>query len=150
MFKREYQIIKWDVRFMELAHFYARWSKDPSTKVGAVIVDTDRNPIGQGYNGFPRDVSDLPERLNNRETKHAFTMHAEANAVLRALATGKDLSRAIIYCTHFPCVDCAKLIVQSGLRHVYCPMTADLEGWEKSQERARIIFVETNTMVCQI
>lgn len=147
MFKPSAWEMKWHHRFTALAALVSTWSKDPRTKVGAVIVDHDLTILGTGYNGFPRGVADTPERLNNREAKHAFTMHAEANAVMQALATGKPLRNASIYCTHFPCVECAKIIVQGGIKRVTSPLGDDLPGWEISQARAREIFAEAAVTV---
>lgn len=128
----------WDSRFLDAAHLFASWSKDPSTKVGAVIVNRKRSIIGTGYNGFPRGVYDHQERLANRPTKHAMTVHAEANAILNAVAS---VEGATIYCTHFPCQDCAKFIVQAGIARVVAPL-GDLAGWEDSQRIARTMFAE--------
>jgi dCMP deaminase len=75
---------KWDVRFLELANHIAQWSKDPSTKVGAVIVRPDRTICSVGYNGFPRGVDDNEERYMDRPTKYEFVVHAEANAIIHA------------------------------------------------------------------
>ena len=76
-------LMKWDKRFLDLSQLISSWSKDPSTKVGAVVVDDDRRVISLGYNGFPRGVSD-DERLDNRESKYKIVTHAEANALLFA------------------------------------------------------------------
>src|SRR5450759_3287372 len=73
---------KWDRRFIELARFVADWSKDPSTKVGAVIVRPDRTVAALGYNGFPRGVLDHSERYDHRPTKYEMVVHAELNSIL--------------------------------------------------------------------
>src|SRR3989344_2191240 len=75
---------KWDRRFLALAEHVAQWSKDPSTKTGAVIVDPNNRVVSLGYNGFPRGVNDLPERLSNRELKYKIIVHCERNALLFA------------------------------------------------------------------
>lgn len=118
----------WDKRFLNLAKHISEWSKDPSTKVGAVIVSPeDHIVVGLGYNGFPRGVLDLDERLNNRETKYKLVVHAEANAILMA---GEKAKGATLYV--FPsfvsppiCNECAKLVIQSGIREIVGP-TPDL------------------------
>ena len=111
---------KWDRRFIELAKHISTYSKDPSTKVGAIIVNDNHLVVGMGYNGFPRGVEDSEERLNDREQKYAMVVHAEANAVLMA---GHKCRGATLYV--YPsfvlppiCNECAKLVIQSGIREV--------------------------------
>ncbi len=130
---------EWDERFIDLARYIAaKWSKDPSTKVGAVLVDARRRIIGTGYNGFPRGVSDTADRYQDRPTKHAMVVHAEVNAILTA--AGSALG-ATLYCSHAPCGECAKVIIQSGVSRVVCP-TGGLAGWGESQATARIMMME--------
>lgn len=106
---------KWDERFMELAMHVAEWSKDPSTKVGSVIVAPDRRIMSLGYNGFPRGVADLEERLNDRPTKYAFVAHAERNALDNV---DSSMRGCILYSTLQPCAECTKSIVQRGITKV--------------------------------
>lgn len=115
MTSRHYLLNSWDHRFLQLALHVAQWSKDPSTRVGAVIANNLRQVIGMGYNGFPRGVSDAPARLSDRPTKYAMVLHAEANAILNAT---QPVRGATIYVTHHPCSNCAALIIQSGLSNV--------------------------------
>ena len=112
----------WDQRFLSLAAVVAEWSKDPSTKVGAVIVDDDRRILGLGYNGFPRGVKDTPELYEDRDEKYPRVIHAEVNALVNATA---NLVGATIYCTHFCCSSCAGLIIQKKLRRVVTPPPTD-------------------------
>jgi len=111
--------ISWDECFMRIAHVIAERSKDPSTQAGAVIVTPDNIVVGLGYNGFPRgiDSNDLPwDREGNlHETKYAYVCHAEENAIYNANRPVKDCK---IYCTLFPCNECAKTIIQNGIREV--------------------------------
>lgn len=103
---------KWDVRFMHLAATHASWSKDPSTKVGAIIARGNR-PISHGYNGFPARLSDKPEWLNDRNVKYPLTLHAEHNAVLssREITIG-----ATCYVWPIPpCASCASILIQEGV-----------------------------------
>ena len=99
---------------MDLAHHAASMSRDPSTKVGAVIVN-DRHHIAIGFNDFPKGVKHDADRYTNKEKKYQLVVHAEANAIIKAgdLAIGSTL-----YITHFPCCDCAGLIVNSGIKNV--------------------------------
>ena len=105
----------WNQRFMDLAYHVAGWSKDPSTKVGAVIVNEKEQVLSMGYNGFPRGVYDCEERYNDRPTKLLFVAHAERNALDN---TYTDVNGATLYSTLFPCSDCAKGIIQRGIKRV--------------------------------
>lgn len=105
---------KWHKRYLEVASLISTWSKDPSTKVGAVIV-RDNYIVATGYNGFPQGIEDSPERLNNRQTKNRFVMHAEMNAILQA---GEKCKGATLYCTHIPCARCMNPIIQSGIQKI--------------------------------
>ena len=112
--------ISWDEYFMGIAMLSAKRSKDPSTQVGACIVDKDNKVVGIGYNGFPIGCSDdnLPwekQAENTNLTKYPYVVHAEANAILNST---KDLHGARIYVDLFPCNECAKLIIQSGIKEV--------------------------------
>lgn len=128
----------WDRRFINLAEHIAGWSKDPSTKVGAVIVDGKRRVISMGYNGFPRGLSD-DGRLNYRDTKLALTLHAEANAILFAKC---DLVGATIYTwPMMPCSHCASLIIQSGINRVVSIPNSN-PRWQESFALSQIIFEE--------
>lgn len=111
----------WHARFLDLARHVATWSRDPSTQVGAVIVRPDRTVASIGFNGFPRGVRDLPERYNDRPTKYQFVVHAESNAILTAR---EPLHGYTIYSSLLTCNECAKLIVQSGIREVVAPSPA--------------------------
>lgn len=110
--------ISWDEYFMGVALLAAKRSKDPSTQVGACIVDGDNRILSTGYNGFPYGCSDdeFPWDREGEQTKYPFVVHAELNAILNA--RGKNLSGAKIYVALFPCNECAKAIIQSGIKEV--------------------------------
>ena len=109
---------KWHYRFMELAFLISTWSKDTSTKTGAVVVGPDREIRATGYNGCVRGVDDdIPERME-RPTKYDFFEHAERNAIYNACLTGTSLKGCIMYATHAPCTDCARAIIQAGIKTV--------------------------------
>jgi len=111
----------WDNRFFELAELVGSWSKDPSTKVGAVIVRPDRTIASVGYNGFPRGVDDSPEIYADRPKKYLRVVHAEANAILSA---GEPLHGYTLYVTPLhPCATCSGLIIQSGISVVNYAMS---------------------------
>lgn len=105
----------WNQRFMDLAKHVAGWSKDPSTQVGAVVVNDKKQVISMGYNGFPRGVRDCQERYKDKATKLSFVAHAERNALDNAFG---DVEGATLYSTLYPCSDCAKGIIQRGVRTV--------------------------------
>lgn len=132
---------KWDRRFMELAQHIAGWSKDPSTKVGAVIVDSNRRVVSMGYNGFPRGVDDTAERYENRELKYPMICHSERNAILFAR---QDLTGCFMYTTFIPCAPCAGIIIQAGLIEVVAPETPPelAERWKKDLELTTTMFQE--------
>lgn len=128
----------WDIWFLKLAKQAATASKDPSTKVGAVIVRPDRTIASIGYNGFPRGIQDDAYRLGHRETKYSLVVHAEANAILSAR---ERLDGYSIYTTLFSCSNCAKLIIQSGIKRVVSP-TYDLDRWEASLRLSKEMYDE--------
>lgn len=117
--KKEFYI-SWDQYFMGVALLAAMRSKDPNTQVGACIVDKDNRILSTGYNGFPTGCSDdvFPwERSGDfLETKYPFVVHAELNAILNA--RGKNLTDSRIYVALFPCHECAKAIIQSGISEI--------------------------------
>ena len=105
----------WDYRFMQLSETVASWSKDPSTKVGSAIIDSERRVISLGYNGFPRGVDDNADRYYDKPTKYAFVCHAERNALDNSPGS---VEGATLYATLFPCNECCKSIIQRGIREV--------------------------------
>lgn len=112
--------ISWDEYFMGVALLAAERSKDPNTQVGACIVDDQNRILSTGYNGFPQGCSDdeFPWNRNEEagETKYKFVVHAELNAILNA--AGRPLSGSRLYVSLFPCNECAKAIIQTGIREV--------------------------------
>jgi len=128
----------WNQRFVDLANHVAQWSKDPSTKVGAVIVNDRHQVLGMGYNGFPRGVLDCTERYNTRSIKLLFVAHAERNALDNAFG---DVKGATLYSTLFPCTDCAKGIIQRGIKTVVTH--------QPSEEKARLFHLGTSKVMFQ-
>ena len=110
--------ISWDEYFMGIAMLAARRSKDPNTQVGACIVSQDNIIISTGYNGMPKGCSDdeFPWDREGEQTKYPYVVHAELNAILNA--NGRDLRGSRIYVALFPCNECAKAIIQSGVKEV--------------------------------
>jgi dCMP deaminase len=134
---------KWDLRFLALARFVAQWSKDPSTKTGAVIVDADNCVVSVGFNGFARGVRDLPERYADRSIKYPMVCHCERNAV--QFADRYRLKGATLYTWPFmSCSPCAGVVVQSGITRCVAPPLAEhlKERWAADTALARAQFEE--------
>lgn len=124
---------KWDLRFLGLAQYVSLWSKDPSTKVGAVIVNGDQEPVSLAYNGFPRDIEDDERLLNNRELKLPLMVHAEMNALVFAKRSVKGF---VVYTYPFmPCISCAIILMQAGIARVVAPHN-DNPRWAKNFEES--------------
>ena len=137
--------LKWDYRFLDMAQLVSGWSKDPSTRVGAVIVDPDRRVVSLGYNGFPVGVSD-DFRLDNREIKYKMVVHAESNALLFA---STDLSECTMYTYPFmPCPRCAGMIIQAGICRVVSYKTNTVR-WAKEFEISREMFLESDVALME-
>lgn len=117
--KKRENYLSWDETFMLMARLIAQRSKDPNTQTGAVIVDDNQIIIGMGYNGFPRGIKDetLPWGREGGflDTKYAYVVHAEENAVFN---TNMDTKGCRMYATLFPCNECAKTIIQKGIKEV--------------------------------
>lgn len=134
---------KWDRRYLSLAREIAQWSKDPSRKIGAVAVGEKGQVLAQGYNGFPRGIDDDPVRYDDRELKYKFVVHAEMNVIYNATYNGVSLNGATLYVTGLPvCSDCAKGIIQVGIRRVVMPIQEVPEQWQQSFETTRRLFDE--------
>lgn len=142
------RLSKWDERFLALAEHVAQWSKDPSTKVGSVIVDSSRRVLGLGYNGFPRGVFDDENRLHDKPTKYKLVVHAEANAIMnsRHLVGGGYT----MYATKSPCSDCVKLIVQCGIERVVSPEPSLDEPWATDAHFSHVMLREAKIAWTQI
>ena len=121
---------KWDLRFLHLASHISDWSKDPSTKVGCVVVGSDREIRSTGFNGFPRGIKDTSERLDDREQKYPLICHAEENAIMHAARVGVSLKGCVAYVTWPPCTRCARSLIQAGVVEVVFPEDIDVpERW---------------------
>lgn len=119
-------LTKWDFHWIDVAKLTARMSKDPSTKVGAVIAK-DKRMLGAGFNGFPPQIEDNREWLNDRPTKYKLVIHAEMNAILEAYKNGHhyEIPGSTLYVTLAPCADCAKIITAVGIKRVIWAGGAD-------------------------
>ena len=134
---------------MCVASLSALRSKDPNTQVGACIVNTERRIVGVGYNGFPTGCSDdqLPWARTGEflQTKYPYVVHAEANAILNSISA--DLRGATIYVALFPCNECAKLIIQVGVREVVYLSDKYAEG--DPAKASRIMFQQSGVQCRQ-
>jgi dCMP deaminase len=135
---------KWDQRYLKLAYEVAQWSKDPSSKIGAVTVGAKGQVLSQGFNGFPRGIADLDTRLNVRETKYKYVVHAEMNAIYNATYNGTSLDGATLYVYGLPtCSECAKGVIQVGIKRVVMPASPGMpEKWKDSWLTSMSFFNE--------
>lgn len=130
--------LDWDQYFIDIAEVVRQKSKDPSSKIGAVIVGADRQVLSTGYNGFPRGISELDDKRWERPIKYQYVEHAERNAIYNAARSGVCLKGATLYLSGFgppsvPCTECAKAVIQSGIvRVVGYAHKPIADGWEDS------------------
>jgi dCMP deaminase len=143
-------INKWYKRYLKLAKEVATWSKDPNTQVGAVVVGSKGQILSQGYNGFPRGISDSSKRLNDRDTKLSLIVHAEMNAIYNATYSGVSLDGSTIFIHGLPaCSECAKGIIQVGIKRVVVSKQC-IEArphWNDSWKKSIAMFAEAGIAV---
>lgn len=139
---------KWDIRFLELAKHISGWSKDPSTKVGCVVVGEDREIRSTGFNGFPRGISDDNERLTDRAKKYPLICHAEENAIMHAARIGVALKGSTAFVTWPPCSRCARSLIQAGVREIVYPETDEIpERWLEDFNISNGMLLEAGILV---
>ncbi|MAY12566.1 MAG: hypothetical protein CMB21_02005 [Euryarchaeota archaeon] len=139
---------KWDIRFLELAKHIAGWSKDPSTKVGCIVVGEDREIRSTGFNGFPRGISDDNDRLLDREKKYPLICHAEENAIMHAARIGVSLKGSTAYVTWPPCSRCARSLIQAGIKEVVYSTAEEVpERWLEDFNISTSMLKEANVIV---
>jgi dCMP deaminase len=138
----------WDHRFMALAMHIATWSKDRTTKVGCVIVGSVHEIKAIGYNGFVRGANDTLDERHQRPAKYDWTEHAERNAIYQAARLGISLSGSKMYLPWFPCIDCARAIVQVGISELiaYQP-DMNHERWGTHFANSTLLFEEAGVKV---
>ena len=143
-------INKWYKRYLKLAAEVATWSKDPNTQVGAVVVGSKGQILSQGYNGFPRGISDTSKRLNDRDIKLSLIVHAEMNAIYNATSNGVSLEGSTMFIHGLPaCSECAKGIIQVGVRKVVVSKQC-IEArphWNDSWNKSKAMFAEAGVLV---
>ncbi len=142
--------ISWDEYFMSIALLSAHRSKDPNTQVGACIVSEQKKVVGVGYNGFPIGCSDdeLPWSRDGNfvDTKYAYVCHAELNAVLNSIH--RDLSNCALYVALFPCNECAKIIIQAGIKEII--YMSDKYAGTDANKVAKLMFNKVGVIYRQL
>lgn len=142
----KYAVSKWDMRYLSLAEFVSRWSKDPSTQVGAVVTK-GKAVVSIGFNGLPMGVEDTDERLNNRELKYKMICHGEQNAMTFA---HRDLTGCTLYTFPFmPCSVCAGRVIQEGIIRVIAPYS-DNPRWQEAFVLTRQMFKEAGVELVEV
>jgi dCMP deaminase len=143
-------INKWYKRYLRLAAEVATWSKDPNTQVGAVVVGSKGQILSQGYNGFPRGISDSNKRLTDRDVKLSLIVHAEMNAIFNATYSGVSLDGSTIFIHGLPaCSECAKGIIQVGIKRVVVSKQC-IEArphWNDSWNKSKAMFAEAGVAI---
>lgn len=141
---------KWDRRFLNLASEVAEWSKDPSTKVGAVIVKNNVHIVSLGFNGFPQYMQDKPEMYADREEKYSRIVHGEINAIIFAERPVRGMT---LYTYPFlPCDRCAVQVIQNGIARVVAPkpLPDKEERWGAAFAKTRRYFFEAGVEVLEV
>jgi len=135
----------WDQRFLGLAHHISNWSKDPSRKLGAVAIGQNRQILATGYNGFPRGIADEKSRYHTREVKYKYVVHAEMNCIYNATENGVSLKGSTFYVCGLPvCSECAKGLIQVGVKRVVAFSKDTPETWVESNKLTTKLFEEAN------
>jgi dCMP deaminase len=144
----------WTNRFFNLAQEYSTWSKDPSTKIGAIAVNpTTKRILSGGYNGFPRGMNDSEERLNDRTLKYLYVVHAEKNMIYNATLAGISLNESHVYVYGLPvCSECAKGLIQVGVKKIFIQEASILKSpfWHDSWNVSKAMFEECGVEVAVI
>ncbi len=153
---------KWDRHFLGLAEYHSRISKDPSSRVGCVIVGPDGELLSAGLNGFPRGIEDTHDRLHDRDMKLKLVVHAEMNALLAGVRAGVKLKGCTLYLVATdvktgaiwggpPCTRCTVELIQCGISEVVSyPMHLSPERWLKDQELSKVLLIEAGVKYREI
>ena len=138
--------MNWTEYFLSLAETVAMKSKDNYTKIGAVIVGYNKEVVSTGYNSFPRNINDEVFERQERPEKYYWFSHAETNAIVNAARIGVSTLNCTMYVTSgVPCADCARNIINAGIKKVYCKEVCTTKGdkWAESQKRSLKMFKES-------
>ena len=139
----------WDSRYLQLAQVVSTWSKDPSTKTGAVITNDKHHVVSLGFNGFPQKIVD-DDRLQDRAVKYEMIIHCEINALI---FVGQSLEGCTLYTYPFlSCSRCASIMIQAGIKRVVAPtIPQDLKDrWGENIELTKILFTEAGVQIDEI
>lgn len=138
----------WDKRFMDLAKHISSWSKDRNTKTGAIICDANKRILSLGYNGLPSGAYDAEDSRYERPQKYMYTEHAERNAIYTAARNGVSLEGSTIYIMWFPCSDCARAIIQAGIKELVCyEPDFNTPKWGESFKVAKELLIECDVNI---
>lgn len=145
----------WDDKFIGLTNYIASWSKDKSTKVGAVVVNKRNKVLSIGYNGLPIGVNDDVIERNERPEKYLWYEHAERNSIYSAVEEGVSLKGSRIYCNYLPCPDCSRAIIQSGIgeviyQHEDVNSGKTSERWQHAKKVSKQMLTEARIRVRQL
>lgn len=144
---------KWDRRFLDRAKQIATWSKDISSKVGCVAVGEFKQELSAGYNGFPRNIEDSSDRMNYKDVKYKFTVHAEANMICNATLNQVTLQNSTVYVYGLPpCNECSKLLIQCGISRIVfyeCENSEKLK-WQELGKLSESLFKESGIEVVKL
>lgn len=138
--------MEWNEYFLNIAEQVKLKSKDKNTQIGAVIVGEGNEILSTGYNSFPRGLDDLKEERQERPEKYFWFEHGERNAIYNAARVGTSLINSTMYLTSgLPCMDCARGIINSGIKRIFCKKTCttnNKEMWDEHQNRSLIMLKE--------
>ena len=140
-------------KYLGIVREVAKLSKDPSTQVGALVLGPRQEARSFGYNGAPRGCSaDEDERFRTRPEKYFWASHAELNAITNAVSVGTPLEGSSIIVTHPPCMDCARAIVQAGIKQVFTVMPSNefIGRWAEHMARSQRLFDECGVEYCEL
>ena len=134
---------RWDARFLELSKHVSTWSKDPSSKVGAVLIRDSNLVAMTAFNGFPNAILD-DERLENRDIKYQIIVHAEENLIANSSKSGVSTLNAKVAVSMFPCSRCARLLISAGIKEIITqlPTGEFLDRWEVEIELSKKLIKE--------
>lgn len=151
MNENEYRVdpTNWDDKFLHVTELVSSWSKDRSRKFGAIIVNMrTKTIVSTGYNGFPRGVDDDIDSRHERPAKYKWVEHAERNAIYNAALNGISTLDKVMYVSWYPCVECAKAIIQCGIRRLHClEPNWDDATYAEDFEICRKMFLEAGTAI---
>ena len=138
-------------KFLPIAQAIAQLSKDPSTKIGCLALNDDGIVLAVGYNGFPRGVDDSHHRYEDRETKYKLISHGEQNLVAQAAYAGHSLKGSTVVLSGlYPCSNCAKSLVQAGVKRIITPPPGSNPRWSDDSEWSKILFSEASVEIIYV